>query len=84
MSRLVYRKGVDLLAVVIPIICKKYPNVFNYIVIFWQIMYIKFQSIFFFIFRLTFSLEEMAQNGFFLNRPVKKRVYMKEYHCLVL
>jgi len=27
MSRLVYRKGVDLLALVIPIICKKYPNV---------------------------------------------------------
>ena len=27
MSRLVYRKGIDLLARVIPIICKKYPDV---------------------------------------------------------
>nr|CAG4649287.1 EOG090X0515 [Scapholeberis mucronata]SVE93584.1 EOG090X0515 [Scapholeberis mucronata] len=28
LSRLVYRKGIDLLARVIPIVCKKYPNVY--------------------------------------------------------
>lgn len=30
-SRLVYRKGIDLLAGVIPIICKKYPSIKFYI-----------------------------------------------------
>ena len=81
MSRLVYRKGVDLLALVIPIICKKYPNV-SYDTLSLKIVHISFQLNF--IDRLTSSLEEMVQNELFLNKPVKEKVFTIEFHCWVL